>query len=37
MKLETLEILNIPYEIEYTDKLVSYLMRIAECRPFLYR
>lgn len=34
MKLETLEILNIPYEIEYTDKLVSYLMRIAECRPF---
>ncbi|MFZ4715442.1 MAG: Fic family protein [Bacteriovoracaceae bacterium] len=34
MKLETLDVLKIPYEIEYTDKLVSYLMRIAECRPF---
>lgn len=34
MKYKTLDILNIPYKIEYTDKLVEYLMRIAECKPF---
>jgi Fic family protein len=34
MNFETLKTLGIPYEIEYSDKLVSNLMRIAECRPF---
>jgi Fic family protein len=34
MSYKTLESLKIPLEIEYTDKLVGYLMRIAECRPF---
>ena len=34
MTYNTLKSLNIPYEIEYTDRLVEYLMRIAECRPF---
>ena len=34
MTYNTLKSLNIPFEIEYTDKLVGYLMRIAECRPF---
>ncbi len=32
MTYNTLKSLNIPYEIEYSDKLVEYLMRIAECR-----
>ena len=34
MNFETLKTLKIPTELEYTDALVSYLMRIAECRPF---
>jgi Fic family protein len=34
MKFETLKILGIPYEIEYSDQLVKNLMRIAESRPF---
>ncbi len=34
MSYNTLKSLNIPFEIEYTDKLVEYLMRIAECKPF---
>lgn len=34
MPYSTLKSLKIPYEIEYSDKLVEYLMRIAECRPF---
>ncbi len=34
MKYETLDSLGISHKIEYTDQLVDYLMRIAECRPF---
>lgn len=34
MKFETLKRLGIPFEIEYSDKLVKNLMRIAESRPF---
>jgi Fic family protein len=34
MPYNTLKSLKIPYEINYTDKLVEYLMRIAECKPF---
>lgn len=34
MTYKSLKLLKIPYEIEYSDKLVEYLMRIAECRPF---
>ena len=34
MTYNTLKSLNIPYEIEYTDRPVEYLMRVAECRPF---
>lgn len=34
MAYKTLKSLNIPYEIEYTDKVVESLMRIAECKPF---
>jgi Fic family protein len=34
MKYKALDALGIPYKIEYTDQLVDYLMRIAECRPF---
>jgi Fic family protein len=34
MSYNTLKSLKIPFNIEYTDKLVEYLMRIAECRPF---
>jgi Fic family protein len=34
MGYNTLKSLRIPCEIEYTDKLVEYLMRVAECKPF---
>jgi hypothetical protein len=34
MSYNILKLLKIPYEIEYTNELVEYLMRIAECRLF---
>ncbi len=34
MAYKMLKSLNIPYKFEYTDKIVEYLMKISECRPF---